>query len=318
MLILGKEGESVMDYELAIIGAGPAGYSAGIYAGRSGINAVVLDKVGGGGLAMVSPNIENYAGFESISGMDLMEKMQKHASKYSDIHYIEEVKNIKKNKDDTFSVETSEKTYLVKAVILCMGTEYRKLGVEGEQELQGKGVSYCATCDGQFFKDKKVAVVGGGNSALIEAIFLKQIGCEEVYLIHRRDQLRAEKAYADEVREKKVQILFNKTVEKIVGEKKVEYLDLKDTISNEKSKLDVDGVFVSIGEIPQNEVAKQLHVKLDERGYVIVDRKQKTNVKGVFAAGDITGGLRQVITACAEGAIAALSSTEALGKKYPY
>ena len=318
MLILGKEGESIMDYELAIIGAGPAGYSAGIYAGRSGINAVVLDKVGGGGLAMVSPNIENYAGFESISGMDLMEKMQKHASKYSDIHYIEEVKNVKKNKDDTFSVETSEKTYLVKAVILCMGTEYRKLGVEGEQELQGKGVSYCATCDGQFFKDKKVAVVGGGNSALIEAIFLKQIGCEEVYLIHRRDQLRAEKAYADEVREKKVQILFNKTVEKIVGEQKVEYLDLKDTISNEKSKLDVDGVFVSIGEIPQNEVAKQLHVKLDERGYVIVDRKQKTNVKGVFAAGDITGGLRQIITACAEGAIAALSSTEVLGKKYPY
>lgn len=307
-----------MDYELAIIGAGPAGYSAGIYAGRSGINAVVLDKVGGGGLAMVSPNIENYAGFESISGMDLMEKMQKHASKYSDIRFIEEVTNIKKNKDDTFSVETSEKTYLVKAVLLCMGTEYRKLGVEGEQELQGKGVSYCATCDGQFFKGKKVAVVGGGNSAVVEAIFLKQIGCEEVFLIHRRDQLRAEEAYEDEAREKHVQILFNKTVEKIVGEQKVEHLDLKDTISNEKSKLDVDGVFISVGEIPQNEVAKQLHVKLDEKGYIIVDRQQKTNVKGVLAAGDITGGLRQVITACAEGAIAALSSTEALGKKYPY
>ena len=307
-----------MDYELAIIGAGPAGYSAGIYAGRSGINAVVLDKVGGGGLAMVSPNIENYAGFESISGMDLMDKMQKHASKYSDIHYIEEVTNIKKNKDDTFSVETSEKTYLVKAVLLCTGTEYRKLGVEGEQELQGKGVSYCATCDGQFFKGKKVAVVGGGNSALIEAIFLKQIGCEEVFLIHRRDQLRAEKAYEDEAREKHVQILFNKTVEKIGGEQKVEHLDLKDTVNNEKSKLDVDGVFISVGEIPQNEVAKQLDVKLDEKGYIVVDRQQKTNVKGVLAAGDITGGLRQVITACAEGAIAALSSTEALGKKYPY
>ncbi len=161
-------------------------------------------------------------------------------------------------------------------------------------------------------------MVGGGNSALIEAIFLKQIGCKEVYLVHRRDQLRAEKAYEDETREKKVQILLNKTVEKIVGEQKVEHLDLKDTISNEKSKLNVDGVFISIGEIPQNEVAKQLHVKLDEKGYIIVDRQQKTNVKGVLAAGDITGGLRQVITACAEGAIAALSSTEALGKKYPY
>ena len=307
-----------MDYELAIIGAGPAGYSAGIYAGRSGINAVVLDKVGGGGLAMVSPNIENYAGFESISGMDLMEKMQKHASKYSDIRFIEEVTNIKKNKDDTFSVETSEKTYLVKAVLLCMGTEYRKLGVEGEQELQGKGVSYCATCDGQFFKGKKVAVVGGGNSALIEAIFLKQIGCEEVFLIHRRDQLRAEEAYEDEAREKHVQILFNKTVEKIGGEQKVEHLDLKDTVNNEKSKLDVDGVFISIGELPQNKIAKNIGVKLDDHGYIMVDRQQRTNIKGIYAAGDITGGLRQVVTACAEGAIAALSSTEALGKKYPY
>jgi len=307
-----------MDYELAIIGAGPAGYSAGIYAGRSGINAVILDKVGGGGLALVSPKIENYAGFESISGMDLMEKMQKHASKYSDIHYIEEVTNIKKNKDDTFSVETSEKTYLVKAVILCTGTEYQKLDVPGEQELQGKGVSYCATCDGQFFKGKKVAVVGGGNSALIEAIFLKQIGCKEVYLIHRRDQLRAERAYEDEAREKQVQILFNKVVEKIVGEQKVGYLDLKDTANNKKAKLDVDGVFISIGEIPQNELARQLNVKLDENGYIITDKQQRTNVKGIYAAGDITGGLRQVITACAEGAIAALSSTEALGKKYPY
>ena len=307
-----------MDYELAIIGAGPAGYSAGIYAGRSGINAVILDKVGGGGLAMVSPNIENYAGFESISGMDLMEKMQKHASKYTDINYIEEVKNIKKNKDGTFSVETSQKTYLVKAVLLCTGTEYQKLGVPGEQELQGKGVSYCATCDGQFFKGKKVAVVGGGNSALIEAVFLKQIGCKEVYLIHRRDQLRAERAYEDEAREKQVQILFNKVVEKIDGEQKVEYLDLKDTANNKKAKLDVDGVFISIGEIPQNELARQLNVKLDEHGYIITDKQQRTNVKGIYAAGDITGGLRQVITACAEGAIAALSSTEALGKKYPY
>jgi len=307
-----------MDYELAIIGAGPAGYSAGIYAGRSGINAVVLDKVGGGGLAMVSPNIENYAGFESISGMDLMEKMQKHASKYTNINYIEEVTNIKKNKDDSFSVETSEKTYLVKAVLLCMGTEYRKLGVEGEQELQGKGVSYCATCDGQFFKGKKVAVVGGGNSALIEAIFLKQIGCKEVYVIHRRDQLRAEEAYEKEAVDKGVKIIYQTHLEKILGDQKVELLEIHDVNTDKKSNFPVDGIFVSIGEEPQNILAKQLGVKLDERGYVIVDKQQRTNVKGVYAAGDITGGLRQVITACAEGAIAALSSTEALGKKYPY
>jgi len=306
-----------MDYELAIIGAGPAGYSAVIYAVRAGIKTILFDKGFGGGLAAVSPNIENYPGFESIPGMELVEKMKKHASKYTGINFGEEVKNISKTNNE-FKIETDKSNYIVKAVLLCMGTEYRKLGVPGEQELQGKGVSYCATCDGFFFKGKKVAVVGGGNSALIEAIFLKQIGCEEVYLIHRRDQLRAEQAYEEEARRKKVQILFNKTVEKIKGEQKVASLDLKDTASDKKSKLEVDGAFISIGELPQNTLAKELGVKLDERGFIITDKQQRTNIKGVYAAGDITGGLRQVITACAEGAVAALSSTEAVGKKYPY
>jgi len=306
-----------MDFELAIIGAGPAGYSAGIYAARAGIKAVIFDESGGGGLAMLSPNIENYAGFESISGTELMEKMKQHASKYVDIKFYEEVKKIDKL-DDKFAIETSEGEYTVGAIVLSTGTEHRKLNAPGEAELQGKGVSYCATCDGFFFKEKKVAVVGGGNSALIDAIYLKQIGCQEVYVIHRRDQLRAEKTYEDEAREKQIQILFNKVVEKINGEQKVDYLDLKDTVTDENTKLKIDGVFISVGEIPQNELAKQLGVKLDNHGYIITDKQQRTNVKGVYAAGDIVGGLCQIITACAEGAIAALSSTEALGKKYPY
>ena len=306
-----------MDFELAIIGAGPAGYSAGIYAARAGIKTVIFDKSGGGGLAMLSPNVENYAGFESISGTELMEKMKNHASKYVDIKFYEDVKKVEKN-NKKFTVGTDNGKHSVGAVLICTGTEHRKLNVPGEKELNGKGVSYCATCDGFFFKGKKVAVVGGGNSALIEAIFLKQIGCEEVYLIHRRDQLRAEKAYEDEAREKNVQILFNKKVEKIIGEQKVQSLNLIDAVSNEQSKLDVDGVFISVGEIPQNDIAQKLGVKLDERGYIITDKQQRTNITGVYAAGDITGGLRQVVTACAEGAIAALSSTEALGKKYPY
>jgi len=306
-----------MDYELAVIGAGPAGYSAGIYAGRSGIKTVIFDKGDGGGLAMLSPNIENYAGFESISGTELMEKMKQHASKYSDIHFYEDVNKISKS-EDILNIETSKGKYTVGAILFSTGTEHRKLAVPGEEELQGKGVSYCATCDGFFFKGKKVAVIGGGNSALIEAIFLKQIGCEEVYIVHRRDELRAEKAYEEEAREKQIHILFNKIVEKIIGEEKVEYLELKDTTNNEKSKIEVDGVFISIGEIPQNKLAKQLDVKLDENGYITTDEQQRTNVKGVYAAGDITGGLAQIITACAEGAIAALASTEALGKKYPY
>jgi thioredoxin reductase (NADPH) len=215
-------------------------------------------------------------------------------------------------------VVDGNKTIEAESVILGTGATAKYLGIKSETTYAGSGVSACATCDGFFFKGKKVAVIGGGNSALIEAIFLKQIGCEEVYLIHRRDELRAEKAYEEEARGKQVQILFNKIVEKVNGEEKVESLDLKDTANNEKSKLEVDGVFISIGEIPQNELAKELGVKLDEKGYITTDEQQRTSVKGVYAAGDITGGLRQVITACAEGAIAALASTEALGKKYPY
>ncbi len=306
-----------MNYELAIIGAGPAGYSAAIYAVRAGIKTIVFDKGIGGGLAAISPNIENYPGFDSITGMELAEKMKQHASKYTDIHFSEEVKNIAKT-DDGFIVETINDSYQVKAVLLCTGTEYRKLNVPGEEELTGKGVSYCATCDGFFFKGKKVAVVGGGNTAVVEAIYLRQIGCEEVNLIHRRDQLRAEKAYEDEAREKKIKIHFNKVVEKIIGSEKVESLLLKDTKTGEKTELKVDGVFISIGEVPQNDLAKKLGVKLDESGYIVIDKEGRTNVEGVYAAGDITDGLRQVVTACAEGAIAALTSTEAVGKKYPY
>lgn len=307
----------IMDYELAIIGAGPAGYSAAIYAGRSGVKTIVFDKIGGGGLALVSPKIDNYAGFESISGAELMDKMQKHASKYADFHFIEEVKKITKN-ENLFNIETTNKSYTSKAVILCMGTEYRKLGIPGEQELQGKGVSYCSTCDGQFFKGKNVAVVGGGNSAVIEAIFLKQIGCKDVYIIHRRDQLRAEKAIEDEAIAKQVKILYMTHVDSIHGDQKVDYLYLHDLKKDKKYNFSVDGIFVSIGEEPQNALAKMLGIKLDEKGFVNVDKQQRTNIKGVYAAGDITGGIRQIITACAEGAIAALTSTEVLGKKYPY
>jgi len=306
-----------MDFELAIIGAGPAGYSAGIYAARAGIKTVIFDKSGGGGIAILSPNIENYAGFESISGTELMEKMKQHASKYVEIKFYEDIQKIEKN-NKNFILETDNGKHSVGAVLISTGTEHRKLNVPGEKELNGKGVSYCATCDGFFFKGKKVAVVGGGNSALIEAIYLKQIGCKEVYLVHRRDQLRAEEAYEKEAKEKQVKFLLNKTVENIAGEQKITHLELKDTSTKEKSKLQIDGVFISIGEIPQNELAKQLKIKLDDRGYIIVDKQQRTNIQGVYAAGDITGGLRQIITACSEGAIAALATTEALGKQYPY
>jgi thioredoxin reductase (NADPH) len=309
-----------MDYELAIVGAGPAGYSAGIYAVRAGIRTVLFDKGDGGGLAAIAPNIENYAGFPSITGMDLMEKMKDHAKRYVDIHLYEEVESIEIEKtDNKFLLKTSEEqTYSVGAILLATGTQHRKLDCTGSKEFEGKGVSYCATCDGFFFKGKNVGVVGGGNSALIEAIYLKQIGCNHVYLIHRRDQLRAEEAYEHDAKKAGVEVLLNKVIKEIKGNEKVQSIVLEDTKTSETSTVDVDGIFVSIGVIPQNEIAKKLGVDIDEHGYIKVGKQMRTNVKGVYAAGDIAGGLRQIITAAAEGAIAALTSTEVLGKQYPY
>lgn len=307
-----------MDYELAIIGAGPAGFSAGIYAIRSGIHAALFDRGAGGGRAVLSPKIENYAGFESIHGQDLMDKMKLHAEKYIKMHLHEEIKKIHKQNDGTFRLETEKGMYTVKAVILCTGTEHKKLEIPGEKEFLGKGVSYCATCDGFFFREKPVVVIGGGNTALMEAAFLAQIGCKDVQVIHRRDQLRAEKKYIDEAQAKNVQIHLNTCVEHIEGKEVVHTLRLKDMVTEKISSQHVEGVFIAVGVTPQNQLAKQLNVTLDEQGYILVNRKQQTNIPGVFAAGDITGGVRQVITACAEGAIAALSSTEALGKNYPY
>lgn len=306
-----------MDYELAIIGAGPAGFSAAIYAKRSGISTVVFDRGGGGGLLQVAPNIENYTGFDSIPGIELVEKMKQHATKYADFHFYEEVKEITALSHG-FKIRTEKAIYQVNAVILCTGTKHRKLDVPGETELLGKGVSYCATCDGFFFKGKKVVVVGGGNTALIESIFLKQIGCKEVYVIHRRNQFRAEKIYEEEALKKGVQFIFNTIVEEIVGEESVSFVNLFNMQTSERSQLSVEGVFASVGVLPQNQIAQFLGVKLDENGYIVVDTAQRTSVHRVYAAGDITGGVRQVIIACAKGAVAALSSTEALGKKYPY
>ncbi len=307
-----------MDFELAIIGAGPAGYSAAIYAERAGIKTVVFDKSGGGGLASIAPNIENYAGFKSITGADLMEKMKAHASDYAEMKLYEEITDVKKNENGFILKTAEDNTYSVGAILFTTGTEHRKLTCEGISKFEGKGVSYCATCDGFFFKNKNVGVVGGGNSALIEAIYLKQIGCKNVYLIHRRDQLRAEEAYEKDAKKAGVEFLLNSEVEKINGDDLLSKVTLKNTKTGKSKEIDMDGLFISIGVVPQNELAKKLGVSLDDHGYIVVDNQMRTNVKGVYAAGDITGGLRQVITAAAEGAIAALTSTEALGKQYPY
>ncbi|RLF32677.1 MAG: thioredoxin-disulfide reductase [Thermoplasmata archaeon] len=304
------------DYEIAIVGAGAAGYAAAIYAGRSGARAAVFDRGVGGGLTTEAPKVENYPGFKSIGGMELMEKMKEHAAEYAEMRFGEEVTSLEV-REDAIGITTTKGTYHVGAVILCTGTAHRKLGVKGEQEFAGKGVSYCATCDGFFFKGKKVAVVGGGSSAVIEAIFLRQIGID-VSVIHRRDELRAEKALEEEAKENGVRFIWNSVVEEILGKEMVEKLKIKNVKTGEVSMLEVDGVFVSIGEEPQNSLAKEIGVALDENGYIKVDGMQKTNVERVFAAGDVTGGVRQIITACAQGAKATLSSLPLVGKRSPY
>lgn len=305
-----------MDYELAIIGGGPAGYTAGIYATRAGIKTVLFDTGVGGGLMAISPEIENYPGFKSISGMALADLMREHVKKYMSLNVGETVEKLEVSEDEV-KITTSKTMYNVGAVIIATGTEHRKLGVKGEEELIGFGVSYCATCDGPFFKGRKVLVVGGGNSALIEAIALKNMGID-VTVVHRRDVLRAEDAYKDKAVEVGVNILYETHVEEIKGDKKVEGVVLHDVNDGSISEMEVTGVFVSIGEIPQSQLAKQIGVELDEKGYIKIDRSGRTNIKRVYAAGDVTGGLRQIVTACAEGAIAALTSTEVLGKVYPY
>ena len=277
-----------MDFELAIIGAGPAGYSAAIYAVRAGIKTVVFDKSGGGGLASIAPKIENYAGFESITGADLLEKMKAHASKYAEMKLYEEITAIKKI-ESGFKLETAEDhQYQVGAILFATGTEHRKLLCENISLFEGRGVSYCATCDGFFFKDKNVGVVGGGNSALIEAIYLKQIGCKKVYLIHRRDQLRAEEAYEKDAKNVGVEFLLDTEVESLQGNELLSSITIRNKKTDESKKLEIDGLFISIGVIPQNSLAKDLGVALDKQGYIKVDKQLRTSVKGVYAAGAVS------------------------------
>jgi len=306
-----------MEYELAIVGAGPAGYSAAIYAVRSGLKVALFDRGDGGGRAVLSPNVENYVGFESIPGAELVERIKRHAARYIQPHLYEEVTGVARA-GKGFSVKTTKGTYSVGAVLFCTGTEHKTMDIPGEKEFLGRGVSYCATCDGFFFRGKAVAVVGGGSTAVMEAVFLKQIGCSDVFLVHRRGQLRAEKVHEVEAREKQVKILLNKEVERISGDGVVRALELRDVETRQASRLAVDGVFISIGWVPQNDLLKKLGVEMDAEGYVVVNRFGCTSIPGVYAAGDLTGGVRQIVTACASGAVAALSSLEALGKKYPF
>lgn len=295
-------------YDIIIIGAGPGGLTAGIYAGRQGTKNLIIDRDLAGGLGREVPEMENYPGFENISGLELIEKMKAQAIKNCELHEMEEVTEIIKNDDEyRFTVKTNKDEYLSKTIILATGSSHRHLEAKGEEEFKGKGVSYCATCDGFFFQGRDIVMVGGGNSALQEALYLNNLGAN-VTLIHRRDEFRAQRELQNQIKEAGINTILNATVEEIKGKMLVESVILKDTKTGDLSELPINGVFISVGYIPHTELAKQLGVELDPSGHIIIDTEQKTNVDYVYAIGDVCVGLKQWIVACGEGAVAATSA----------
>lgn len=304
-----------MLYDLAIVGAGPAGLSASVYASRYGIKNIVIGAVVGG-LVTETHEIGNWLGTQKISGFEFAQKSTEHAKSLGAEVKTALVDQIEK-KEERFILFLSDGTKIEsKTILLTMGTRHRHLGVSGEKELAGKGVSYCATCDGFFFKGKKVAVIGGNDSAAGAAVYLADIA-EKVYLIYRGEKLRAENFWIKSIEEnKKIEVLYNTNVKKIKGEKKVEKLVLDNSYIN-SSELEVDGIFIEIGLEPNINLAKDFDIELDEEDYVKIDSEGRTAERGIWAAGDITTGsnkFKQIITAAAEGAIAVNSIQKFLKK----
>lgn len=306
------------EWELIIIGAGPAGLTAGIYAGRRELKTLILEEKISGGTAADSPLIENYPGFRSISGRDLMNKMLEHCKSFGiQINELESVTELNL-KNQWKLVKTTRDVYGAKAVIIATGSHYRELGVPGEKEFRGRGVSYCATCDGPFFKDKRVIVVGGGNTAAVSALFLADIA-SEVRLVHRREQLRAEEAIFRELQRKGVKFFWNSIVKEIKGENLVKSVTLYNQKTGETLEVETDGVFINIGEEPNSQIAKAAGIQVDERGYIIVDSRQRTNIPGVYAAGDVTNcPIKQIGVAVGQGIIAAEEAYGYIRRPYYY
>lgn len=291
-------------YDVIIIGAGPAGLTTALYSGRARLNTLVIERTAIGGKVLLIDNIENYPGFsDGISGFDLISKFESQSKRFGANFIFKEVKEIKIHNKD-FKVIYSDGEYITKVVVIASGSNPEKLNVSGEEELIGKGVSYCATCDGAFFKGQKVAVIGGGNSALQEALFLTRF-TSEVYLIHRRDEFRAAKILQDEVKSNhKIKSILNSVVSRINGKDKVKSIVLKNVKDNNVTELHLDGVFVAVGHLPNTSFCKNL-LKTDEKGYIITNESLESSVSGIFAIGDVRNtNLRQVATAVGDGAYA--------------
>ncbi|NDV24198.1 FAD-dependent oxidoreductase [Desulfovibrio sp. JC022] len=298
------EDTTYVNIDLVIIGGGPAGMSAGIYAKRSGLSCIILEKQGVGGQVALTPKVENYPGFTNIQGFELVEILGTHAREYTDIHQFAEVSDVKYG--PRIEITTEEKTYRAKGVMLATGVNVRMLGVPGEDKFYGHGVSYCATCDGNFYKGGKAVVVGGGNTALTDALHLKHLGIETT-IVHRGDKFRAEKVLQDSVDREGIEIIWNSQVTEVIGDDQVESARIINKDGTESIK-DTDVVFVAIGHTANTELAEKLGVELREDGFIKVDPTQRTSVERVYAAGDVTGGVRQIITATGQGAAAALTA----------
>ena len=283
--------------DLIICGGGAAGLTSAVYAARSGLDFVLIDISSSMGSQITqTSDVDNYTGFEKVNGMELVMKFYEHAKALNAPMINDEVQEISKE-NGIFTVKCAQGEYKSRTVIYCSGASHRELGVKGERELLGRGVGYCAVCDGFFYRNKTVVVVGGGNTAVTDALYLSKI-CKKVILVHRRDSLRAEKILVERLENaENVEFMFNSEVAEILGEKGADGVLLK---SGER--LDCDGVFIAVGIVPRSDTVKNL-AKLDDNGYIVADESGRTSLDGLFAAGDVrTKELRQIITACSDGA----------------
>lgn len=305
-------------YDVIIIGGGPGGYTAALYAARAGLDTLVLEKLSAGGQMALTTQIDNYPGFdETVDGFTLGEKMQKAAERFGAKTVIAEVDGVHLQGSEK-AIHTNEGVFSAKTVILAMGANPKKLGLPDEKRWTGKGLHYCAACDGMFYKGKTVVVVGGGNSAAADALLLSRI-CKKVIVVHRREQLRATKVYHQPLMQaKNVEFQWNQTVKAVVSQDesgKMTDVRLEDVQTGEEKEVACDAVFVSVGRAPATQML-ETQVVLDENGYIIADESTRTNLPGVFAVGDIrTKALRQIVTAAADGANAANAVEEYLANK---
>lgn len=305
--------ETLVEVDLLIVGGGPAGLTAGIYAERSGLKAAVVERDALGGQVALTPVIENYPGFTQVGGKTLVDIMVTHALKYVTIYQGEHVLDI--TPGEPIEVDTSRRKFKAKTVLLATGASHRNLGVPGEKQFSGRGISYCSTCDGPLFKGRKVLMVGGGNSAVTEALHLHNMGVD-VTLVHRRDTLRAQEVLAQQLVTNGIPILWNTEIKEIKGHERVEKVVLYNNQTQKSEEVATDGVFIAIGYQPSVELAQKIGVELNEDGYIKHDSAHRTNIPGIYSAGDVEGGYKQIVTATGQGAAAAMTIFEDMIKPY--